>query len=79
MTSDNSLSVMIKYHSEFAKTISGKTEITKYINAALNILYKGNASIQSIVGRERAEITNACRELDTSLMKQEVSQPSKVS
>lgn len=39
------------------------------INAALNILYKG------VVGRERAEITNACGEPKSS-MKQEVSNPS---
>lgn len=31
MTSDNSLSVMIKYYNEFAKAISGKKEIAKYI------------------------------------------------
>lgn len=31
MASGNSLSVMIKYYNEFAKTISGKTEIAKYV------------------------------------------------
>jgi len=44
------------------------------INAALNILFKYNAS-QSIVGRERAEITNACG-APSSAVKQEVSNPS---
>lgn len=48
------------------------------VNAALNILHKGNALAQSIVGGEPAEITNACGGPKSS-MKQEVSQPSKVS
>ena len=43
------------------------------INAALNILSKYVTS-QSIVGRERAEIRNACGEPRSSA-KQEVSQP----
>lgn len=42
------------------------------INAALNILRKWNESDKSIVGRERAEITNACGEPRSSV-KQEVS------
>ena len=42
------------------------------INAALNILYKG------VVGRERAEITNACG-APSSAVKHEVSNPSKES
>ena len=41
------------------------------INAALNILFKYNAS-QGIVGRERAEITNACG-APSSAVKHEVS------
>lgn len=45
------------------------------INAALNILYKGNVLAQSIVGGEQAEITNACGGPKGS-MKQEVSGPS---
>ena len=44
------------------------------INAALNILHKWNMTSQSIVGRERAEIINACGEPRSS-EKQEVSQP----
>ena len=44
------------------------------INAALNILHKWNMTSQSIVGRERAESTNACGEPRSSV-KQEVSQP----
>lgn len=43
------------------------------INAALNILHKWNATSQSIVGRERTEITNACGEPRSSV-KQEASQ-----
>ena len=50
------------------------SEHDRYINAALNILNKGVTS-QSIVGRERAESTNACGEPRSS-MKQEVSNPS---
>ena len=42
------------------------------INAALNILHKWNMTSQSIVGRERAESTNACGEPRSSV-KQEVS------
>lgn len=42
------------------------------INAALNILYKGNVLAQSIVGGEQAESTNACGGPKGS-MKQEVS------
>lgn len=45
------------------------------INAALNILYKWNVTSQSLVGRERAEITNACG-APSSAMKHEVSNPS---
>ena len=44
------------------------------INAALNILHKWNETSQSIVGRERAEIINACG-VPRSTAKQEVSQP----
>ena len=44
------------------------------INAALNILHKWNTTSQSIVGRERAEIINACG-VPRSTAKQEVSQP----
>ena len=44
------------------------------INAALNILFKYNSS-QDIVGRERAESTNACGEPRSSA-KQEVLNPS---
>ena len=43
------------------------------INAALNILHKWNTTSQSIVGRERAEIINACG-VPRSTAKQEVSQ-----
>ena len=42
------------------------------INAALNILHKWNMTSQSVVGRERAEITNACG-APRSAAKQEVS------
>jgi hypothetical protein len=42
------------------------------INAALNILHKWNMTSQSIVGRERAEIINACGEPRSSA-KQEIS------
>ena len=42
------------------------------INAALNILHKWNMTSQGIVGRERAEITNACG-APRSAAKQEVS------
>lgn len=42
------------------------------INAALNILHKWNETSQGIVGRELAEITNACG-APSSAMKQEVS------
>ena len=42
------------------------------INAALNILHKWNMTSQSVVGRERAEITNACG-APCSAAKQEVS------
>lgn len=45
------------------------------INAALNILHKWNVTSQSIVGRERAESTNACG-APSSAMKHEVSNPS---
>ena len=45
------------------------------INAALNILHKWNVSSQSIVGRERAEISNACG-APSSAMKHEVPNPS---
>jgi len=45
------------------------------INAALNILHKWNMTGQSIVGRERAEITNACG-APSSAVKHEVSNPS---
>ena len=44
------------------------------INAALNILHKWNTTSQSIVGGERAEITNACG-APSSAVKHEVSQP----
>lgn len=44
------------------------------INAALNILHKWNVTSLGLVGRERAEITNACGEPRSS-MKQEVFQP----
>ena len=44
------------------------------INAALNILFKYNSS-QGIVGRELAEITNACG-APSSAMKHEVPNPS---
>ena len=44
------------------------------INAALNILFKYNSS-QGIVGRERAEITNACG-APSSAVKHEVPNPS---
>ena len=44
------------------------------INAALNILHKWNETSQSIVGRERAESTNACG-VPRSTAKQEVFQP----
>ena len=44
------------------------------INAALNILFKYNAS-QGIVGRERAESTNACG-APSSAVKHEVPNPS---
>lgn len=47
------------------------------INAALNILRKWNMTSRSLVGRGRAEITNACGEPRSS-MKQEVSQPLQV-
>ena len=45
------------------------------INAALNILHKWNTTSQSIVGRERAEITNACG-APSSAVKHEVLNPS---
>jgi len=45
------------------------------INAALNILHKWNETSQSIVGRERAEIKNACG-APSSAVKHEVPNPS---
>lgn len=45
------------------------------INAALNILHKWNMTSQSVVGRERAESTNACG-APSSAVKHEVSNPS---
>ena len=45
------------------------------INAALNILHKWNTTSQGIVGRERAEITNACG-APSSAVKHEVLNPS---
>lgn len=45
------------------------------INAALNILHKWNVASQGVVGRERAEITNACG-APSSAVKHEVSNPS---
>ena len=45
------------------------------INAALNILHKWNVTSQGVVGRERAEITNACG-APSSAVKHEVSNPS---
>ena len=45
------------------------------INAALNILHKWNMTSRSIVGRERAESTNACG-APSSAVKHEVSNPS---
>ena len=49
------------------------SEHDRDLNAALNILNKGVTSL-GIVGRERAESTNACGEPRSSV-KQEVSQP----
>ena len=44
------------------------------INAALNILHKWNMTSRSIVGKERAESTNACG-APSSAVKHEVSNP----
>lgn len=46
------------------------------INAALNILHRWNVSSQSLVGRERAEISNVCG-APSSAMKHEVPNTSK--